>query len=93
MIPSAARHASATAAGNVVPSRFNRARPISCISNERPSANRWFKTSRISHVEAEISGPMPSPGNTTSRMSNQPHLLLRNSKIGARHLEVIRLAL
>ena len=51
-------------------------RPISWVSNESPSDNRLFRSSRISQVAAEISGPIPSPGRITSRMLGQ-HLNCR----------------
>jgi hypothetical protein len=67
-MPSADLHASRTEAGNVVPSRFRHARPITCVSKARPRDNFTFSSCRISRVAAEISGPIPSPGSTTNRI-------------------------
>src|SRR3954469_18551400 len=63
-MPSAARQASRTSSGKVVPFFFRLAKPISCVSNRRSSLSFLLSTSRTASVAAQMSGPMPSPGRT-----------------------------
>src|SRR6185436_6661585 len=64
-MPSAARQASSTSGGSVVPTLASVFRPTSRLSNVRPSPNLRLATSSTVTVAPTISGPMPSPGMTT----------------------------
>src|SRR5258707_11776850 len=63
-MPSAARQASRTSSGKVVPLFLRLAKPTSCVSNARSRLNFLFRKSRTATAAAQISGPMPSPGRT-----------------------------
>src|SRR6266700_6668479 len=72
MTPSADCAAAKAAAGKVVPSWRNARSPIDAGVNARPNPKIRSAARRTSTVAALISGPMPSPSMTTSRVTARP---------------------
>src|SRR5262245_40845608 len=69
MTPSAACAASTAAAGSVVPCSRKAAKPITAEENASPSANSRSTSRSTASGAALISGPMPSPSRTRSRVA------------------------